>query len=68
MTGLQKAQLTVARPEQHQEDEQILGNREGHGKMGEGSLGISAPLRLKEFNPLLQGLGGFNLKTQAELK
>lgn len=58
MTGLQKAQPTV----QHQEDEQIPGNREASGKMGEGSPGISAPLRLKQFNPLLQGLPGCNLK------
>lgn len=65
MTGLQKAQLTVARPEQHQEDEQIIGNRQACGKMGEGSPGISAPLRLKRFNPLLEGLAGFNLKPRA---
>lgn len=64
MTGLQKAELTVARSEQHQEDEQILGNREACGKMGEGCPGISAPLRLNQFNPLLQGLAGFNLKPQ----
>lgn len=47
MTSLQKPWLTVGGPEQHQEDEQILGNREGYGKMGEGSPGISAPLRLR---------------------
>lgn len=60
MKGLQKAQLTVTRPEQHQEDEQILGNREGYGKMGEGSQ------EPKLFNPFLQGLEGFNLKPRAE--
>jgi len=54
MRGLQKAQLTAARPEQHEDEEQMLGNRGGYGKTSERSPGISAPPRLMWFSRLLQ--------------